>query len=300
VLTHTSPFAAAAPRRLSLTRAVVAAGLLAASVVVGGCAEMTSTSGRSRREGMYQYENKQYPEAAGAFANAVRKNPRDYKSHYHLGNSYVEMGQFQQAVHAYKASLDTQYTTLAGREDVDQRPATLSALANAIARSDTRDVELNLVEQNARNGQSAENYFLLAKIYRNRGDADLAVDAYNRASLIEPKNFHIQKDYGLYLEQLGQAQQAEAALRKAYVLRESDTEVNTALRRIGVIPGPGLKDQRELASPPMPKGPIPPMQDWGKKPTARTTTPGAPAPSVQPIAPSVLPAQTQTVQAPRD
>jgi Tfp pilus assembly protein PilF len=298
VLTHTSPFAAAV-RKSTRARAALAAGLLVATLA-GGCAEMTATSGGSRREGMYQYEQKQYGDAAGAFANAVRKNPRDYKSHYYLGNSYVEMGQFQQAIHAYKASLDTQYTTLAGKEDVDQRPLTIGGLANAIAKSDARDVELNLAEQKAKNGQSAEAYFLLAKIYRNRGDADLALDAYNRAALIEPKNFHIQKDYGLYLEQLAQPQRAELALKKAYVQRDTDPEVNTALRRIGVIPGPALKDQRELASPPMPKGPVPPMQDWGKKPTARAG--GAPAPSPQPIAPSVVPtqAQTQTVQAPRD
>jgi len=297
VLTATSPLAS--PRRLASTiGSVIIVALFA--VAVGGCADMLATSSKSRREGMYQYEQKQYSEAAGAFANAVRQNPRDYKSHYFLGNSYSEMGQYQQAVHSYKTSLDTQPLTLAGREDIDQRPLTISALANAIARSDTRDVELNLAEQKARNGQNAEAYFLVAKVYRNRGDADLALDAYNRASLIDPKNFHIQKDYGLYLEQLGQPHRAEPTLKKAYVLRETDVEVNGALRRIGVVPGPAIKDQRQLASPPMPKGPIPPMQDWGKKPTARTTTPGAPTPSAQPVAPSYTPSQTQTVQAPRD
>ena len=99
-------------------------------------------------------------------------------------------------------------------------------------------MELNFVEQNAKNGQSAELYWLLAKIYRNRGDADLALDAYNRAALIEPKNFYIQKDHGLYLEQLGQAKRAEPGTTDYWV----HDETGRPLMRIDVTSHDHLTD----------------------------------------------------------
>jgi tetratricopeptide (TPR) repeat protein len=297
------------PRRrrpLGLALRSTAGAVVAAALVAGGagCADVITNGKSSREEGIYQYDQAAYGEAAGAFANAVRQNPRDYRSHYYLGQSYEKMGQHQQAIHAYKSALDTQYTTLAGKEDVAFRPKVLDGLAGAIARGDTRDVELNFVEQNAKNSQSAEQYWLLAKIYRNRGDADLALDAYNRAALIEPKNFYIQKDHGLYLEQLGQAKRAEPTLKKAYALNTEDADVNAALRRIGVVPGPSLKDQRQLVEPPVPKGPIPPISEWRGRKTAEqqqqaAPTAIAPQPSAQPVAPAPMPTQ-QTVQAPRD
>ena len=51
--------------------------------------------------------------------------------------------------------------------------------------------------------------------------------------------------------------QAEAALRRAYKLFDSDPDVNDALRGLGVIPGPSLKDADQLQKPALPSGPIP-------------------------------------------
>ena len=50
----------------------------------------------------------------------------------------------------------------------------MCGIAGAIARHDPSDVELNLIEQKANQKQSAEQFFLLAKIYCQRGDADSA------------------------------------------------------------------------------------------------------------------------------
>lgn len=230
---------------------------LASLIGLVGCADMVTYSANSRDHGMNQYKQQSYTDAAGSFRNATRQNPRDYKSYYMLGCCYEQNGQHQQAIHAYRTALDVQHITLEGKYDDEQRVKTINGLAAAIAKSDTRDIETNAAVAKARTSQDADDYMLLGQIYAYRGDADSAVEAYDHAALLAPQSFYISKSYGLYLERLGQTGRAEAALRRAYALNVSDEEVNLALRRLGVIPGPSIKSQDALVQPPLPRGPIP-------------------------------------------
>jgi Tfp pilus assembly protein PilF len=248
-----------------------------------------------RNTGIAQFQAGEYTEAAGTFKNATRQDPRDYQSYCYLGDCYQQMGQQQQAIQAYKTSLDTAKRTLQGQEDSAFRARTLDGLAGAIAKSG--EVEIDAATQAAATGANGEGYFLLAKVHRNLGDADSALDAYNRAALMGPKDFFIAKDYGLFLEQLKQNQQAEKMLRKAYALNSKDADVVAALRRIGVVPGPSLYEASALKKPPVPLGPIPPAREWHIGPTGTATqhpsgTASVPAPTAS--------GQTETVQAPRD
>jgi tetratricopeptide (TPR) repeat protein len=268
--------------------------LLTLLVVFGaGCADMLTFSKDSHRKGVALYEENEYAEAAGAFRNAVRQNPRSYRDYYMLGASYEAMGQYQQAIQAYRQAMDVQNITLEGKYDDEHRIKTITALAGAIAKSDARDIETNQVVAAARTKQSADHYMLLAKIYAFRGDADSAVEAYDHAALLAPQSFPIAKEYGLYLERLGQMQKAQTCLRRAYAMNNQDEQVTTALRRMGVVPGPSLKRQRDLVGPPVPKGPIPEV-DWSKMGLGGGQQNQASAPSAAP------PAQGGTVQAPRD
>ena len=50
---------------------------------------------------------------------------------------------------------------------------------------------------------------------------------------------------------------ATKQLKRAYQLNNKDQEVVAALRRVGVVPGPSLKEADQLAKPAVPKGPFP-------------------------------------------
>jgi Tfp pilus assembly protein PilF len=263
---------------------------LAGACLLVGCADVVTTSKDNNDRAMALYNEGNYSDAAGAFRYAIRQNPRSYQSYYMMGNCYEQLGQHQQAIQVYRTSLDVQKVTLEGQYDTPQRVKTITALANAIAKSDTRDTETNATVAKARSAQNPEDYLLLAKIYEYRGDADSAIESYDHAVLLAPQNFDVQKEYGLYLERLGQAQRAEAPLRRAYALNASDLQVNEALRRLGIVPGPSLKRQSELNKPPLPKGPIPEV-DWAQSggnnksgtstPTPSRTAPPPPAPTAQ-------------------
>lgn len=242
-----------------------------------GCADVVTYSRDAQRNGVALYNEGEYAEAAGVFKNSARQDPRNYKTYYFLGACYEQMGLYQQAVHSYRTALNTLNISLSAKEDTEFRVRIINGLSRAIARSDQRDTETNASVAEAEQKNSGETWFIVAKIYSFRGDADSAIDAYNRAALLDPKNFYIQRDYGLYLEQVGQGQKAQTPLKKAYSLKSDDEELNLALRRVGIVPGPSVKPASALAKPPVPKGPIPELElkfDWSKRDqTSQSSTP---------------------------
>jgi tetratricopeptide (TPR) repeat protein len=244
----------------SLSRIVFpAARLLVLGGIVyagAGCADSVTRSRDIRAQGISQYNAGAYGDAAGTFRQSIAQDPRDYRSHYYLAASYEAMGLPQQAIQSYKASLDVMLLSHAGREDAEFRNRVLDGLAGAVARSDDRHIEMDAIERQARSSPSAEGYFLLAKAYRFAGDHDSALDAYNRARLLESRNFYILKEHALYLEQLGQTDRAVPMLRQAYVMNPNDHQVDLALRRHDIIPGPSLRDEQDLQPPLVPKGPV--------------------------------------------
>jgi Tfp pilus assembly protein PilF len=257
----------------SLPRSFLFIVLGAALLATGGCADQITFSNDSRAEGERLMANKDYTAAAGAFRNAVRQEPRDFRSHYYLGMCYEETAQPQLAIKCYKTALDVygaRSGVAGGSEDREYHARMLDRLARCVAASDPRDVELNALEAQAKAQPTSERLLILARIYRLRNDPDSALPRYNSAIIYGKENFQAFKEYGLYLLELGSVTQsriqlddAALQLRRAYALNAEDEEVNTGLRRLGKIPGPSMKDQSQLAKPTVPKGPLPEIKIGG-------------------------------------
>jgi tetratricopeptide (TPR) repeat protein len=246
--------------RICASSAAKALAALALTLGLTGCSDVLTFAEKDRDAGLEAYNAADYPKAAGAFRAALRQDPRDYRSQFYLGQSSLQMQNYQQAIVAFRSCLDSQNVTLAGREDNEMRLKAIDGLAQAIVKSDESDSEVNRLEQNARNAQGADaarQFFTLAKVYRYRKLPDMALDYYNRSTLDDPKNFEYAKEYGLYCEQLQQSARAQEALHHAYALNAADKDVTDALRRLGVVPGPSLRSKADLAQPLLPKGPIP-------------------------------------------
>jgi tetratricopeptide (TPR) repeat protein len=235
---------------LVAAQAVLASSLLIGAV--GGCADALTYAKDASKQGMGLYNQGNYPEAAASFANATRQNPQDYRSYYYMGASYQNMHDYQQAISAYRSCLDVMPLTLEGKNDTPFHNRTIDALATAISKSQSQGVETVALEKKCAGKGLVEDQWLLAKIYRYTGDADAAIDAYNKAVLIDPSNFTIAKEAGLYEAGLGQAPRATFALKKAYAVNPDDQQVNAALRSLGVT-GSSPRDQRDLAHPAMPQ-----------------------------------------------
>jgi Flp pilus assembly protein TadD len=271
-------------------------------------AELLTYAQDARTKGLKQYEAHDYENAAGSFRSASRQDPRDYKSFYYLGASYDQLGSHQQAAQSYQASLKVMAVTLEGRADKAFRAKTIDGLAIAVAKGTNRAANVAVPLPGKR---PAEDAWLRAKVYRYSGDADAALEQYTQAALQDPSDFYIAKDHALYLSELGQAQAADVELRRAYRLNSRDPDITMALARLGTPAGPGLKERKELAKPPLPQGPLPELQippfggSAGVRPASPAPAPApvpshAPAPPPAPREVSAPAPGSSTVQAPRD
>jgi tetratricopeptide (TPR) repeat protein len=276
------PSSASCASRYTKTILLLAANaVIASSLLIGatGCADALTYAKDANRDGMALYNEGNYTEATAAFANATRQDPRDYKSYYYMGASCEAEHQYQRAISAYRSCLDVMPLTLEGKNNVLFRYRAIDSLATAISKSESQHVETVALEQKCAGKASVEDQWMLAKVYRYTGDADAAIEAYNKAVRIDPEHFAIAKEAGLYEQGLGQTQAATYALKKAYAINPNDQQVSDALRRLGVVVGPSIKDERNLAQPAIPRGPLP---EWDASRSNST------------------PAESPTVQTPRD
>lgn len=264
-----------------VTRRVLV-GLLLVGALGAGCAEVITYSNKSNAEGRRLMDQGRYEEAAGAFRDATQQNPRHYQSFFYLGQCYDKMGREQQALQSYRAAVDVmpeverKPLTPEAKELVAFRERAVNGLGECIARSESRDAELAAAEERATRSRRAVDWYALARAYVAMGDADNAIIAYNKAlSASESQDQPIAKSFGLYLLQVNQPRPGEIALRKAFQINPNDAEVNAALRKLGVVPGPSLLEQDQLNKPVIPKGPIPEVEinvkDANKKPAAGAT-----------------------------
>ncbi len=250
--------------RWTLGRDCAPAFLIGAVLLLAGCSEVYTTARRSNEEGMRLYSERMYTEAAGAFRDAVKQDPRDYNSQFYLGVCYDEFKQHQAAFKQYRIALDLMEALPWGKRDDEFRQLVLDTYASAVARYDDREGELNEIEKRAGENPTANNWFLLAKCYRLRGDADNALIAYRKAALTDNWDFFIRKEAGLYLlDPLGQRQEATYYLLQAHRLNPNDLAVNTGLTRLGVNPQPAYEAADPNLHPPV-QPRIQPVQHVGK------------------------------------
>jgi tetratricopeptide (TPR) repeat protein len=269
------------PIRL-IHRIVLAAVAVGSLCIVTGCGtDMLTYAQDAKREGIGQYNDGNYADAIGSFRNAVRQDPTDAEAEYWLGLSYEQTQNYHEAINAYKTALAVMPEWGSAHFNRGLHDKAFDRLARVIAQDDPANVEVDMISTEAQSSKSDIDYWLLGRIFRYRGDADTAMDDYHRSIQINPDNFIVQKELGLYLEQLGQMQEASAVLRDAYRLNQYDDEVNQALRNIGMTPGPDLYQQNQ----------------------AKTVPPSSPDvfPGVTPVAPAgQVDGPDQNIPAPKD
>jgi Tfp pilus assembly protein PilF len=220
-----------------LVRRLIGAALAVFPLVtLTGCADVITYANKSRDQGIQLYNEGAYGDAAGAFRNAVKQDPRQYISHYYLALCYDQMGQHHMAYSQYRTALDVMDRSMAGQVDYETRPKIIDSYAQSIVRHDAGDVELTMLTQRAEASRRAQEWVVLAKVYRIRGDADMAVDSYRRAAHWDAQGFAVRKDLGLYLLELNQQKDAEYYLRQAYRINATDEHVNGGLRQLGLVP----------------------------------------------------------------
>jgi len=230
--------------RINLRRTVTVSALLLLTVSLTGCGtDMLTYSNDSKAEGIRKYNDGRYADAAGSFRNAARQNPTDDKTQYWLGLSFEQCQDYHEAIGAYIACLKLMAVPNTVHYDPKYHDDVFDRLAHLVARTDNTGVDVDAIQKDADAKSDPELYRLMGRIFRYRNDPDTAMQDYKHAVALAPDNYADQKEYGLYLEQLNQTQDAAVVLRDAYRLNQSDTELTDALVKIGITPGPALMAQ---------------------------------------------------------
>jgi Flp pilus assembly protein TadD len=226
-----------------IMRCVASAGAALVLALLAGCGDMLTYGQDAKHEGIRQYNDARYAEAVGDFRNSVRQDPTDAEAEYYLGLSYEQVGSYHEAIDAYKTALKLLPPETSPRFSRAVKDGSFERLARVVAQNDPSSTETDLIVKTAGDQRSAEQYRLLGRIFRYKGDADTAMAEYRQSVQLDPDNFGTQKEFGLYLSSLGQAQDAGVVLRDAYRLNQGDKDVNGALTAIGMEPGPSLMAQ---------------------------------------------------------
>jgi tetratricopeptide (TPR) repeat protein len=205
------------------------------SLALSGCTETFSQSFVWYDKGVKLYKADELDDAAGAFRRATQQNPRNYQAFYMLGEVYAAQGRNVEALRAYNAALDVLPTTREGRRDDAFRQEIIERYAEYIASIPSRDIEIASLEARAAERNTSTDWLLLARTLVASGDADGAIDAYNKALLAGPDDITLRRSFGLYLASLGQTRRASPYLRDAYSDNPRDTEVIEALRAAGIV-----------------------------------------------------------------
>jgi tetratricopeptide (TPR) repeat protein len=222
--------------------AASAAGMLFLSLTACN-SDMLTYAQDAKRAGMQQYNDGKYADATGSFKNAARQDPRDAETEYWLALSFEQTGDYHQAINSYKTCLGLMPHPNTATYNPALHDNAFERLARVVAATDTSGTETDLIVKTASDNKSAVDYQLLGRIFRYRSDADTAMEDYRQGTHLDPNNFAIAKELGIYLESLGQNQEASSVLRDAYRLNQNDKDLNGALERIGMSPGIDLLAQ---------------------------------------------------------
>ena len=253
--------------------------LAAAALAAGGCADAFTYSKSERAAARIALSEGDDEGAAMTFLDQTRRNPRDYKAHFHLGEARWAAGRYPEALRSYKTALDVMKLTPRGQNDDEFRALITSEYARALAEVDTDGTQLATIEKTSAGNKQKK--LLIALTHAKAGRPDAAIGAFTSAMRLDrasdEQDPFIAKSFGLYLEGIQQDDMAEQVLRRAYSIAPGDEEVAAALRRLGIVPGPAILSKNDLAKPAMPLGPLPQIKvKVAEDGSAETPTAAAP------------------------
>ena len=238
-----------------MTRTLLPLAALAAFLTAAGCADALTFSKTERAQGRIALSEGDHESATLIFRNQVRRAPKDYKAHFHLGEARWAAGRYPEALQSYRAALDVMALSPSGRSDDEYRTLIVEEYARALAEVDADGSLVASIEDNSTG--DVWKKLLAAQAHAKAGRPDAAIAAFRAARGLDRDNAHVAKAYGLYLESIRQDAAAEEVLRRAYALAPQDAQVAAALVRLGVVPGPAILSKNALARPAVPLGPLP-------------------------------------------
>ena len=179
-----------------------------------------------------------YNTAEQKLLGVVDHDPSDWEGHYLLGLAYL--GQ-QRPV---EAQTQLELALAAKDRSKTQTPKILDALARALEQQEQYDQLYAFLDAQIARYEGWEDYARKARFLAKANDVDGAALAYRQAAYFSRNETEkIYLEIATFYEELGDYDKAIQALKWAYYLKPEHTQIPNRFRKLGVVPGPTLKEE---------------------------------------------------------
>lgn len=203
---------------------------LALALPALGCAKQR-TLPRVRLDGDRALERANFDKAHTDYAEAVERDPGDYRHRVGLGQAFMGLERFREAREQFELAYATR------PDDI----AVLEMLGGAmLAAGDEADL-YDLLHTRAEAKQTPEAWFLLGRYMVRAGDIDVAERALLTAARLDGgRNADVQVALADFYESVGDSENALERLRMALWLDPQNAALMERIREYGEIPGPSF------------------------------------------------------------
>jgi len=178
-----------------------------------------------------------YEQADRRLNKVIERNPGDWEAHYLMGKSHLGQDRALQAQTEFEQAL-------AVKDESKHTPKILDGMAESLHKQG-RNAELYaFLDEQIERYEGWEDYARKARFLARAGDIDSAALAYRQAAIFSRNTSdEIYIEIADFYEGLGNYDHAIQALKWAYFINEENPTLPNRFRRLGVVPGPTLKEQ---------------------------------------------------------
>ncbi|MFK7788664.1 MAG: tetratricopeptide repeat protein [Phycisphaeraceae bacterium] len=182
---------------------------------------------------------------AGNYASAEQKlgkvlynDPQDWEARYLMGMTYLGTDRPVEAQSQLELALSVR------DRSESETPKILDALASSLEKQELYDQLYAFLDAQIERYEGWEDYARKARFLAKANDIDGAALAYRQAAFFsrnETESIYI--ELAEFYEGLGDYNKAVQALKWAYYINDENTTIPNRFRKLGVVPGPTLKEQ---------------------------------------------------------
>lgn len=209
--------------------------LLLMAMLIPGCGYNTH---QEKQDALREMERGEYIAARNRLATVTQHARSDWEGHYYLGLCHLELNEPVQAQTQLEQAFAVQ-----DRHDT-WTPMILDALAQSLYDQDRPDELYAFLRAQIDRYGTWQDYARQARMLAQSGDVDGAALAYRKAAYFSKnRDEEIYIEIAKFYEAIGDQGRAVQALKWAYWINDKHTEIPVHFRRLGVVPGPTLREE---------------------------------------------------------
>jgi len=216
-------------------RFVLCLGLAAVMLPMLGCGFNASYQ---KQEALREMDRGEYHAARNRLLEVTQQARSDWEGHYYLGLCHLALDE------PVKAQTQLGQALAVQDRNPEWTPKILDAMAQSLFDQDRLDELFAFLRAQIDRYGTWADYARQARFFAKSGDVDGAALAYRKAAYFSKnRDEDIYLEISAFYETIGDQDRAVQALKWAYWINPQHTEIPSHFRRLGLVPGPTLREE---------------------------------------------------------